>query len=212
MYKKEPVIYKLTNKINGKIYIGKTISFKNRMNHYKSHQNSRYDQPILRAIKKYRWINFKSEILESFKELNEKVLLDREEYWIKYCDSTNRKTGYNICPRGVNTTGFKHKKSTLKKLSILNSGKNNAFYGKKHSKETKEKLSKFLKGKNTKKIKQIDIKTNKIIKIWNSISEAAISLGNIKRASNITAVCRKQKNKDGHFQKTAFGFKWKYVE
>lgn len=51
---------------------------------------------------------------------------------------------------------------------------------------------------------QIDVETNEIIKKFNSIADAARELG-VSRGSHITEVC-KGKNK------TAYGYKWKYVE
>ena len=58
-------------------------------------------------------------------------------------------------------------------------------------------------GKEPKKVCQIDLKTGKVIKIYNSISEARKSL-NIKK-DNISSVC---KNK----RKSCGGYGWKYFE
>ena len=83
-------------------------------------------------------------------------------------------------------------KKTLKKMSESKSGKNNPMYGKRGH---------FC--CNSKSIYQIDKNTHKIIKKWNSIKDASLSLG-VNEAS-ISKVCREQ-------QKTAGDFIWKYVE
>lgn len=83
------IIYKRTNLINGKVYIGQTIQdLQTRMT-----CENNGTQVISRAIKKYGKNNFKNEIIDvanTREELNEK-----EKYWIKFYDSTNPEKGYN---------------------------------------------------------------------------------------------------------------------
>lgn len=55
-----------------------------------------------------------------------------------------------------------------------------------------------------KKIAQIDISTDEVIDIYNTIADAYRTLG-IKNSSHISAVCRGKR-------KTAYGYKWKYIE
>jgi len=107
------IIYKTTNIINDKIYIGQS-NF-NRENYLGS------GKMIIRALKKYGTKNFKKEILE-FLPCNMQDLLDeKEKYWIKFYNSTNRKTGYNI-QYGGNKAG-KHSEITKKLFSKIHSGK-----------------------------------------------------------------------------------------
>jgi group I intron endonuclease len=79
--------------------------------------------------------------------------------------------------------------------------------GKPLTQETKEKLSMALKGRNEhcfkRKVNQIDIETNEIIAEFESITNAALSLGNKSYKGNISAVCR------GRLCKM-YGYKWKY--
>jgi hypothetical protein len=83
-------VYKITNVVNGKIYIGKdTISDKN---YYGS------GVLIKRAIEKYGKENFKKEILEECNSNNE--LCEKEKYWINYYNSTDLNIGYNISKGG----------------------------------------------------------------------------------------------------------------
>lgn len=55
-----------------------------------------------------------------------------------------------------------------------------------------------------KKINQIDIKSNKIIKTFNTVKDAFNSFGK-SYGSGIIRCCQGK-------QKTAYGFIWKYVE
>lgn len=86
-------IYKITNKVNGKIYIGQTIQdVKER---FYQHCATKCDEAVLKmsihkAILKYGKQNFTIEILE---ELDSNLLNEREKYWIQYFDSYNK--GYN---------------------------------------------------------------------------------------------------------------------
>jgi group I intron endonuclease len=92
------IIYKTTNIINGKYYIGKDE--KNCSKYLGSGK-------ILKlAIKKYGRDNFKKKVLEVCK--NRVELNKREKYWINKLDATN--TGYNIAEGG---TGGKTKLKTV---------------------------------------------------------------------------------------------------
>ena len=83
-------IYRITNKINGKIYIGKDE--KSRQDYYGS------GKLILRAIKLYGKKSFTKDILEEVE--GSKKLCKQEVYWIAYHGSTDRQIGYNITKGG----------------------------------------------------------------------------------------------------------------
>ena len=90
-------IYKITNLINGKVYIGqtrRTIEIRWRDHVYDS---KRSEYPIHRAIRKYGVDNFKIEMLE---ECENDKLDEKEIYWIKEYDSTNSDKGYNATSGG----------------------------------------------------------------------------------------------------------------
>lgn len=95
------LIYKITNIINNKIYIGKTKNeFKKRYACYKSdYKSSRHSSYLYKAFNKYGLENFKFEILIeniiTLKELNY-----AERYFIAYYKSNNKNIGYNSTEGG----------------------------------------------------------------------------------------------------------------
>jgi len=111
---KNSIIYKHTNKINNKSYIGKTIfSMEERLaGHIKSSRNGS-EYAFHRALRKYGVDNFTSEILES--DIEESIISEREKYWIKKYKSFG-KLGYNMTIGGEGTQGIKVKESTKEKL------------------------------------------------------------------------------------------------
>lgn len=80
-------IYKTTNILNGKIYIGQTSKDLN-TNYLGS------GRAIIKAIKKYGKCNFKREVLEECD--SKEYMNNREKYWIQHFDSINRTIGYNV--------------------------------------------------------------------------------------------------------------------
>lgn len=103
--KKTYVIYKVTNKINGKLYIGKTYNFEKRKKEHILDKNTNI--PFHRALKKYGLENFNWEIIdyaESDKEIKEK-----EIYWIKKlntCIHFPNSNGYNVTLGGEGGTSW----------------------------------------------------------------------------------------------------------
>lgn len=93
------VIYKITNTVNGKIYIGQTSNFVDRKKNHRYHGKSgKYDFPLYKAMRKYDVENFKFEIIDNSdtrEDLNE-----REKYWIEFYNSKNREIGYNVLDGG----------------------------------------------------------------------------------------------------------------
>lgn len=154
-------IYKTTNIITGKIYIGQSTRESNKSIDYIG--SGVY---ILLSIKKYGKENFIKEILRD--NIKNQKLLDKfEEIYIKKFNSTNQSIGYNILTDNKNllhseVSREKHKNSIKayhktdkakegheKFVNMLKNsvGDKNPFYGKKHSQETKDLMSSKRKGK-----------------------------------------------------------------
>lgn len=107
------VIYKITNTENGKVYIGQTNDFQKRMNGHKStsfnKNSSDYNLPIHAAIRKYGWDKFNKEIIEELPEDDQRLIDERERFFIEYFNSLISGNGYNI---NLGGQGFKRGKLT----------------------------------------------------------------------------------------------------
>lgn len=88
-------IYKITNLLNGKIYIGQSVDIWKRISEHKwralNKGDNSYNCAIHRAFRKYGIENFKFEIIE---ETDEKSLDEKEIFYIKFFNS--------LCPNGYN--------------------------------------------------------------------------------------------------------------
>lgn len=96
-------IYKYTNLVddNHKIYVGQCLNIAHRKKAHKSAAlNDSEACPLFyRAIRKYDYDSFNFEILEEIYG-DQKLLDDREVYWIKELNATDNDVGYNISPGG----------------------------------------------------------------------------------------------------------------
>lgn len=96
MIKRQPCIYKITNLVDGKVYIGQTNrTFKERKkNHLSCLRRNKHRNPLFQnAWNKYGEKNFMFEVIQNCAE-NE--LDDLERFWIELFDSANKKYGYNL--------------------------------------------------------------------------------------------------------------------
>lgn len=134
--RKKAGIYRLTNKINGKIYIGSSANLYNRLSAYLTPSGlARTERIIIQAILKYGLINFRLEILEyvSLEEGGVEFLLEREQF---YFDLLNPQ--YNILKNANSSKGAKWSEEAKAKLrAIRKVGKDSPFFGKKHTEESK---------------------------------------------------------------------------
>lgn len=145
------VIYKITNIVNGKVYIGQTKELLSKRFlghcHCKSHRSH-----ISSAIIKYGRENFTIDQIDQAQTQEE--LDNKEIYWISFYDSINRDKGYNILPGG---SGRKHTEESKKKMSESRKGRRNSpeaiertrlsNIGRKRKEGTGAKISAALKGK-----------------------------------------------------------------
>jgi GIY-YIG catalytic domain len=92
-------LYKITNNINNKVYVGKTYkSINSRFNGHKRDINRFKSRPLYRAMLKYGIDNFSIELLGSY---SEGILEEKEVEAIKNFDSY--KNGYNATLGGDGT-------------------------------------------------------------------------------------------------------------
>lgn len=226
-------IYRITNKINSKIYIGSTCSFKDRKS---KHKRKKLNTMISRAIFKYGWDNFLFEVLEYCEK---DVLIEKEQFYLDLFQPFKENNGYNLLrnctingwlghhhteetkkimsekkkdyiPWNKGMTGVQECSDETRELMSKNrTGEGNSFYNKRHTEESKNKIAKKQMGRDHsyeyKSVLQINKDTDEIIKEWESIASVYLFFGSSKTNSNVSRVCRGK-------QKTAYGFKWMYIE
>lgn len=139
------IIYKVTNKVNGKIYIGQTIVglAKRKEGHINDALANRDNNYFHNSISKYGKENFKWQVIE---HCDSKEELDEMEFhYIKQFRSFGS-GGYNLTLGGGGMLGYKITEEHRHNLS-------KSHIGYKHTKEQRTKISKSLTGR------QVSIKT-----------------------------------------------------
>lgn len=209
-------IYRITNIVNNKIYIGKHSS--------KSLENNYYGSGIAirKAIKKYGRENFKKEIVCICDNENE---LNKMEIFFIEKDGSFRK-GYNMTKGGEGILGHiqsaytKAKASESRKLFYKNNqevkqflsdkakgrvGNKNSFFGKKLPKEHIEKLTsariKAITGENNPSARKVRCIEKDII--FGTAKDAAVFCG----LASSTTILKASKGQ----RKTAGGFTWELL-
>lgn len=203
-------IYKITNTINQKVYIGKTnFSIEQRWKEHcrESKRKKNINRPLYQAINKYGISSFTIEEIESC--LIEESY-DREKFWISYYDSFIN--GYNATLGGDGKTYLDYNIIVLTYQKTQNINETARILDVNPSS-----ISKILKNYdiniclnpkssikvNSKKVKRYSLEGD-YIDTFNSLSEAGKELGDVNKKKHISEVCNGKR-------KTAYGFKWSFV-
>lgn len=203
-------IYKITNKINEKVYIGKTNytvekRFKEHQNDYKRTRNEK--RPLYSAMNKYGIENFEIEELE---ECGIQEAEEREKYWIEYYNSY--KNGYNATKGGDGKPYidrqkvidvYKEIQNQRKVARILNISTDSVHDILKQNNIPIKSAKDVRRASTDKTVAMIDMKTLETLSVFDSIREAEKFL-NISYHSHIAEVCKGKR-------KSFLGYFWKYV-
>lgn len=179
-------VYKTTNIINGRYYIGVHATRNLKDGYLGSGQQLRY------AIRKYGKENFVIEILEYCKSEEDMYKRERE---LVTLNEVNCKECYNLKvggkggfpPSAAGGNGFKgkkHTKETKEKIRKSSMG-NQSTLGMKHTKETKEKIGK------SNSVSQLGIKNSQFGTMWITNEKENIK---IKKCDPIPDGYRKGRN------------------
>lgn len=164
-------VYKIVNKINGRIYVGQTTeTLKQRFSRHMGYQKDEKDTKFYRAVRKYGKSNFYIELIEEVETLEE--LNQREEYWIRKLDTVEN--GYNSYYGGFSNGG-----DTLSNHPRLE-----------EIRKTISEKSKGSNNPNASKIVCVDTLTQKAI-VYNSMIECQYTM-NIPRHDIVSRRCRKK--------------------
>ncbi len=137
------IIYLATNKVNGKIYVGKTArEFFVRIREHEYDARNKANTAFSRAIAKYGIEAFSFEVLETcpVEDIDE-----RERFWISQ-RKCRKPHGYNLTDGGDGTIGLKRPDVTARLCAMT--GERNHQFGKKHSPEMVEVYRKASSGEN----------------------------------------------------------------
>lgn len=174
------MIYKITNIVNGKVYIGQTVNYEERVRHHKQiafRLNSKdKDRPLYRAIRKYGLDNFTFEVIDNATTIEELNL--KEINWIEHYDCcVDGDKGYNLDRGGKN--GLKSE-VTKRKMSESQIGEKNWAYG--------------LRGSDCHNAKRVmNLTTGEV---FNSLIDCALhDFGDKKYMKQISAVCNPSSNR-----------------
>lgn len=156
------LVYKITCKINNKIYVGQTTeTLKQRFSRHMGYQKDEHDTKFYRAIRKYGAENFYIEELDIAR--NQEELDEKEYFWINKLDTVNK--GYNsraVKGKCGGDTLSNHPNKNIISEKIRQSkigdknpmriygglkGEKNGMYGKHMSAEAKLAISNKLKGR-----------------------------------------------------------------
>lgn len=209
-------IYKITNDVNGKIYIGMSESnnfearWKEHLSNYKTAWK-RTKRPLYEAMNKYGVENFTYEIIEETD-----TPMEREQYWIKKLNTYigfKNCNGYNATLGGESRkTAFSEKEEIDELVTLYKNGATLRQMVKilghdptTLSKKLNELGYYFKDYRKGFKICQIDKGTNKILHIFQSARAAGRYLGDESKNGHISSVLTGKR-------KTAYGYKWMYYE
>lgn len=138
-------IYCIQHVDSGKRYIGKSINIESRLIQHKS-RLQQYERSLkhtsrhlYNAVQKYGWKAFITEVIETFNNVNEELIAERELYWMDQFKTCDRNHGYNL--RRDSSTGMIVSDETRKIKSEQNKGVNNPNHGNKWSDEMKSNMS-----------------------------------------------------------------------
>jgi group I intron endonuclease len=131
-------IYKITNTVNQKIYVGSAVNLQARFNNHKSHlrKNTHHSIKLQRAWNKYGEDAFIFSVIEFVHETEN--LIKREQFYFDVLIPFG-KNGYNIATVAGSILGVKRSDETKEKLRIASGSRT-------HTEETKIKISESKKG------------------------------------------------------------------
>lgn len=191
-------VYKITNLINFKVYVGiTTCTISKRWNEHKHNalRNKKRTHLSL-AIKKYGIENFKIDSIKKCYSYNQ--LYRAEVYFIKHFCSNDRTNGYNNSTGGeISSKGARHSDETKRRISELQKGKHNSprtefgkgekhfNYGRSLPDCVKDKISKSNKGKKLSESTKEKLRAIKGIKHWGYGKKRPIETRNKISAANI---------------------------
>lgn len=207
-------IYKITNVINNKVYIGQThYTIQKRWIEHCSAFN-KLDYPLYRAMRKYGQDNF---IIEEIEQVPDELLNEHEIYWIGFYHSyAPLGCGYNVTLGGEGNRLYEQKQicdlwdtgMCITEISEQTGADRHVItdilkdYQNYSTEESEKRGHKLLWTKRGRQVNQYDLKGN-YITTFDTLMDAERKTG-ISQKNIFTVV--------SHKSYTAGGFQWKYID
>lgn len=188
-------IYKITNLVNSKAYIGQSRDIKKRWIDHRRKSPHLSNVYLHRSIRKYGIENFSFEVLEECKPENLNVL--ERKYILLH--RTLKPFGYNLDLGGGPQKEISEE--TREKIRAATLGNKNPNYGKSKSGETRRKLSLS----HSPSVNQYSL-DGKFIKTFSTTVEASVSVNkdDYSTRHNICACCRGDRM-------ATYGYQWRWA-
>lgn len=213
------VIYKHTNKINGKVYIG--LTSQNPKKRWRNGKGYTGCTLFNKAIQRYGWDNFEHEILIECE--NKEDASAAEKYYVNLYQSNRREYGYNLEAGGYNKGEISPE--TREKLRIASSVKHTKertektaakHRGLKHTNETRQRMSESQKryasslaGKERHK-KIVELTSKAVVKLADN-GEIVCEYPSIEEAARLEAVSPSGISRAcSGVQKRSCGYMWQF--
>ena len=214
-------IYKITNNLNQKCYIGKTLKsvrvrWSQHCREFLLEKN--FNRPLYGAMKKYGIENFSIETIE---EVEEALVNDREIYWISFYEAYQK--GYNATVGGDGKSYLDYDKivadylfiKNISEVAKLNNCSSDSVSDILHAKNISTLTGgEVMRNNHIKRVLMLDKETDEVLKEFKTYMEASLFLqengftnvtGLRGVTSKLSLVCRGKR-------KTCAGFKWKLID
>lgn len=212
-------IYKITNDVNDKIYIGKTschtVDERFKIHCADSKKNRMENRPLYRAMNKYGIEHF---YVETIEECSEDFLSVREQYYIDYQNSY--RYGYNATRGGDGKSYLDYDRiyemyicgnKTIAEVANIYGCCVDSVSSILKSKgitdeEIKQRAIKARIQNSEKAVIMIDKVTNEVLMLFDSCREAGrfVTKDEKNNGAHISSACKGER-------KSAYGYKWKYA-
>ena len=205
-------IYKISNDINNKVYIGKTLaSISERWKEHLSDMDKRKNEkrPLYAAMRKYGTSHF---YIEEVEQCSNDIINERECYWIDFYDSYSN--GYNATKGGDGKSyadveaiiTLWNKGKNIKEIhditghdhiTITNHLRNYGITAEERQRRGRDYLRKA--------VVMLDKNTEEVLKVFDMITDTETFLQKPGSRRHVYEVCNGKR-------KTAYGYKWKYLK
>lgn len=205
-------IYKITNDINNKVYIGKTLaSISERWKEHLSDMDKRKNEkrPLYAAMRKYGTSHF---YIEEVEQCSNDIINERECYWIDFYDSYSN--GYNAT-KGGDGKSYADVEAII---TLWNEGKNikeiHDITGHDHTTITNHLINYGITAEERQKrgrdylrkaVVMLDKNTDKVLRVFEMVADTEVFLQKPGGRRHVSEVCNGKR-------KTAYGYKWKYLK